>query len=263
MNFKKPSEEQLKELIPAGTFLLGYRGSVAAGTWEPPEAGFSTDDIDLMGVAIGPIDHYFGLSPFCGKRSTFERFIGEYDVVTYELRKFVSLLCNCNPNVLALLWLEPEMYLKMDEIGALLVENRRLFATKRIYNAFVGYAKGQLHKTTHDSTLGYMGTKRKALVERFGFDPKAAAHCIRLLRMGVEFLEQGRLNVYRHDKDQLLDIKHGEWSLGLVKLEADRLLIHAEDALRKCDLPPGPDMAAVDKLLVSMITDATRLINAD
>lgn len=31
---------------------------------------------------------------------------GPYDCVFYEIRKMVSLLLNCNPNVLSLLWLK-------------------------------------------------------------------------------------------------------------------------------------------------------------
>ena len=42
---------------------------------------------------------------------------------------------------------------------------------------------------------GYMGQKRRELVRRVGYDAKNAAHLIRLLRMGIEFLTEGTLHV--------------------------------------------------------------------
>jgi len=36
--------------------------------------------------------------------------------------------------------------------------------------------------------IGYLGDKRKQLVLKHGYDAKNAAHLIRLLRMGIEFL---------------------------------------------------------------------------
>lgn len=57
-----------------------------------------------------------------------------------------------------------------------------------------------------------MGERRKALVRRHGYDTKNAAHLIRLLRMGIEFLQSGELLVDRsgHDAGELLAIKRGE-----------------------------------------------------
>ena len=256
MQFIKPTNEELKQLVPDGTFLLGYRGSISIGTYEDPGTEFSTDDKDLMGVAIAPIECYFGLGNFLGKRSTFERFIGPWGSVTYELRKYVSLLCNANPNVLALLWLEPNFYISRNATADLLIESRSLFATKRIFHSFTGYVHGQIHRMMHSACEGYMREKRKSLVERFGYDTKNAVHAIRLLRMGIEFLNEGELYVYRRDRQQLLDIKHGEWSLELIKLEADRLFKRAEEAYDRCKLPDGPDMEKVNSLLIRMIRSA-------
>ena len=57
---------------------------------------------------------------------------------------------------------------------------------------------------------GYMGEKRKRLVEKFGYDTKNASHLIRLLRMGMEFLVDGELHVEREDAKELLRIKGRE-----------------------------------------------------
>jgi hypothetical protein len=105
----------------------------------------------------------------------------------------------------------------------------------------------------------YMGEKRQRLVAQHGYDTKNAAHLIRLLRMGVEFLRDGELQVTRPDASELLAIKHGEWTLERVKLEAERLFRHAEDAHAASTLPDKPDPDAINTLTVEVIGEALGL----
>lgn len=123
--------------------LVAYRGSVAHGMYVPPEQENAIDDIDLIAVVIAPIEYYLGLAAW-GSRGTKEFKSGRWDVVYYEIKKFVSLLLQGNPNVLATLWLSPEYFLQLDEAGRRLIENRHLFRGKHVYNAFAGYAHQQL-----------------------------------------------------------------------------------------------------------------------
>lgn len=214
----------------------------------------STDDRDTMAICVPPIDHYLGLREF-GKRGTQEIKEGEFDIVIYEARKALQLLTQGNPNVLSLLWLPSNGYLHLTGAGELLLERRSLFVGTWVYQPFVGYAKAQVHKMEHGAHQGYMGEKRKALVAKHGYDCKNAAHLIRLLRMGAEFLKSGELLVDRggFDATELLDIKHGEWSLARVKKEADRLFRRAEDAYDRCTLPISPDRDAINELCTRMI----------
>ena len=101
---------------------------------------------------------------------------------------------------------------------------------------------------------GYMGTKRRELVRRIGYDSKNAAHLIRLLRMGVEFLQSGQLLVERDDADELLSIKRGEWPLELVKAEAERLFRLAEEAYSLSTLPEKPDGRRAERLCAEIIS---------
>jgi hypothetical protein len=98
-----------------------------------------------------------------------------------------------------------------------------------------------------------MGAKRKALMEKYGYDTKNAAHLIRLLRMGMEFLKDGELNVTREDASQLLEIKRGEWTLEQVKAEAERGFNLAEQAYLASNLPKYPDVDKINKLAVTVI----------
>jgi hypothetical protein len=271
----------------------------------------SIDDKDVMGVYIGPLEHYLGF----GRKDVYEQWEGEWDCVFYELRKFVDLLLNCNPNVLSLLWLEPNGIIYESAIGATLRQQRDLFVTKKAYHSFSGYAHAQFKKmisfnqeaqalmqqleeqliafgidpescdagaslrhvegqpfigaTTEMMEIvkryrgerrryysgGYMGKKRRDLVRRVGYDAKNAAHLIRLLRMGIEFLTEGSVRVERADAPELLDIKRGGWSLEKVKSEAERLFQLSQEAYVRSPLPPEPDRVRAERLCVQMISE--------
>lgn len=120
---------------------------------------------------------------------------------------------------------------------------------------FVGYAHGQAHRMEHCTTRGYMGEKRKRLVEKFGFDCKNAAHLIRLLRMGIEFLSEERLIIKRPDAEELKDIKKGKWTLQQIKNEADHLFALAREAYVRSNLPLEPDKEKVNLLLMQIMRD--------
>lgn len=258
-SLKGLSSSETYEMIPEDTFLLGYRGSIAHGMYVPKSNPNSIDDKDILGVCFGPRDVYFGLGSFEQR----EKFIREWDSVVYEVRKFVRLLLKANPNILGLLWLEPVHYITVTPAGRLLIENRALFSTQEAYFAFTGYAHGQLHKMTHGAFQGYMGDKRKQLVEKYGYDTKNAAHLIRLLRMGIEMLKTGELLVQRHDATQLLEIKNGEWPLQKVHDEADALFKRAQAAFDDCKLPRRPNFDEVNKLLCNMVEEHFRVVEND
>jgi predicted nucleotidyltransferase len=246
------NKEEKKKIIPSGTILLGYRGSIAHGTYVPSsDKEFGIDDKDIMGICIPELNTYLGFGKFEQKEVKYK----EWDSVVYELRKYFRLLLKSNPNVLSLLWLEPNMYIIRTEIGRQILENRDLFVSKQAYHSFNGYAYGQFKRMTHFTFEGYMGEKRKQLVEKFGYDTKNAAHLIRLLRMGTEYLIEGRLYVHRKDGDQLLSIKRGEWSLEQVKAEAEHLFKRAEEAYTVSKLPNEPDYKEAERLLMSIIME--------
>ncbi len=130
---------------PANTFFLGYRGSIAHGMFVPKNNPDSIDDIDLMGFVFGEPHHYFGLHEW-GARGTREIRQGQYDVVLYEARKAVSLLLQGNPNIMSMLWIEPKHRLIVTPAAQALIDNRKLFVGRHVYNAFAGYAYQQLTK---------------------------------------------------------------------------------------------------------------------
>lgn len=257
LDLKGLSEEEAKNIVPRGTFLLAYRGSIAHGMYVPPEKPTSIDDKDLMGVCCPGLPVYFGLNGFEQQEIKFH----EWDSVVYEARKFIRLLVGQNPNVMSLLWNEPKYFLTIEPAGQMLLDNRNVFVSRKAYHSFSGYAYAQFKKMTHLAFHGYMGDKRKQLVEKFGYDTKNAAHLIRLLRMGIEFLNDGILYVDRGragDAPMLLSIKRGEWTLDRVKEEAERLFKRAEEAYDRCKLPRSVDTKKADELCIEVVRMALK-----
>lgn len=233
---KVPSDNEI--------ILEGYRGSISHGVYIPDHI----DDKDIFGIFVPPKEYIIGLNTW----EIYEHKEDEWDILHYSIRKFFSLALKGNPNTICLLWLNPEFYTKLTDLGLRLIENREIFTGKHCYHSFTGYAYGQLRRMTHFHFEGYMGDKRKKLVEKFGYDCKNASHLIRLLKMGIEYLTEGKLNVFREDNQQLLAIKMGEWTLEQVQKEADRLFILAEESYVRSTLPNEPDFKKATELLIEI-----------
>lgn len=244
------SPEEREKLIPEGTILYGYRGSIAHGMYVPSTDPNSIDDKDTIGIRIMPLEYYFGLK---NPDRAYEVKYNEWDSVVYDIKKYFRLLLKSNPNVMSLLWVDPKYYIIKSDDGQIIINNRHLFASRQVYFSFSGYAKSQFHKMEHCKCLGYMGEKRKKLVEKFGFDCKNAAHLIRILRMGIEFLKDGEFYIERHDASELLDIKKGKYTLDEVKKEAESLFKLASESFIRSDLPKEPDYEGANKLLIDIL----------
>ncbi len=219
-------------------------GSHSHGTHIPPEDPNGIDDTDYMLVVCPPERYVLGLQKF----ETHTHQADGLDVVIYEWGKYVKLLLRSNPNVVGTLWLEDEDWYATERSPFQpLREARQELTSMRLVDAFLGYAEGQLYKMSHHAHQGYMGDKRKRLVERWGFDVKNAAHLIRLLRMCAEFMEEAEIRVRRPDAADLIAIKRGEWSLERVKDEA-RVLF---DRIRSAELLPQiPATTEMERLLL-------------
>lgn len=245
---------RLTQLYPAlrdWSCLEVWRGSVAHGTYVPNDDPLSFDDKDLIGIVIPPAEYYVGLREF-GSKGTQEIMVDPWDIVVYEHRKALRLLAKGNPNMLCMLWTPPEFTTHRTAAGEALLACRELFATKAAFPAFRGYAQSQLKKMQKGVYHGYMGEKRRALVDQFGYDTKNASHLIRILRQGIDFMLTGDLEVYRSDAEELIDIKQGKYSFEQVRNVAAALDRHLLEAGEASTLPEEPDWDAINKLAVHM-----------
>lgn len=81
-----------------------------------------------------------------------------------------------------------------------------------------------------------------------------AAHAIRLLRTGIEFLNMGKLNVYRtHDAEELLDIKLEKLKIEEIKSMAIDLFEKAKVAKKNSFLPEKPNYKLVNELVEDIV----------
>lgn len=128
-NFLRTNEHLGENII-----LLGLGGSYSYGT------NIESSDVDCRGVALNSKREILLGNGFEQVENK------ETDTVIYSFTKIVSLLSNCNPNVIEMLGLKPEHYLYISPIGKELLENKKLFLSKKAVNSFGGYANSQLRR---------------------------------------------------------------------------------------------------------------------
>ncbi len=121
------------------TIMLGLGGSHAYGT------NVEGSDVDIRGIALNTKEDVLG-------GGGFDQVVHEAtDTTIYSLNKIIGLLSNCNPNTVELLGLKPEHYLYLAPIGRELLDNRKMFLSKRALYSFGGYATAQLRRLDNKS----------------------------------------------------------------------------------------------------------------
>ena len=118
------------------TIFMTVHGSRAYGTSMP------TSDIDIKGLCIPPKEYFHGL------RNTFEQVEGNdpYDMVVYGLRKFMKLASQTNPNIIEVLFTDPEDWIVETSLYRKLYDHRETFLSKKAKFTFSGYAHQQLKR---------------------------------------------------------------------------------------------------------------------
>ncbi len=107
---------------------------------------------------------------------------------------------------------------------------------------------------THFEYKGYMGEKRKDLVNQYGYDCKNAAHCVRLLATALDLLKTGELVVYREkDGETLIEIKTGKWTLERVKEYANKLKMEFESLAPLSTLPLAVNQKRLEDVLLKVM----------
>lgn len=140
MDFKKllQSEEydfiRSHERLGSRIMLLGLGGSYAYGTAR------EGSDIDFRGVTLQLPSDIIGLTEFEQYEDS------RTDTVIYGFNKLIKLLLECNPNTCEILGLDEEQYLIKSRLGQELIDNSRIFMSKRAIKSFGGYADAQLRR---------------------------------------------------------------------------------------------------------------------
>ncbi len=112
-------------------------------------------DEDYMGIFIAPKEFYLGLNSvkevdlsivsksFDGKNNS-----DAVDKKFYELRQFVKLAADGNPNISEILFSNKSNIIFSNDLGKKLLDNAHLFPSKLIKQKFIGYAISQMKKAS-------------------------------------------------------------------------------------------------------------------
>jgi len=257
-------KEVLSEKVPNSALIfLGYRGSISHNTYIPPNDSNGIDDIDLVGVYFAQPEYYIGMEDYPNltrpaieiKETIADKY---YDCVFYEFRHFMKMLLNGNPNIIPTVWVEPEHLIVVEGGFEEIINSRKNFLGKHaIKSAFTGYAHRcalDAENVSTESYKGYMGEKRKALVDKYGYDVKNASHAVRLLVMCNEALQTSEFKIYRtDDSDLFVSIKQGKWSLPEVKNLIRYYMAEIEKSYLGSPLPDAPDKKLASDIMLRML----------
>jgi predicted nucleotidyltransferase len=139
------------------TILLCLAGSRAYGI------NHDQSDVDVRGIAVATPEYYFGASKNfeqCDSKEHVNRTLRELatpefielmdrvgsEGVIYDLRKFIRLATDTNPNILDVLFCTDDAVIFSNGVGQALRANRDLFVSKRAHHTYVGYAVSQLRR---------------------------------------------------------------------------------------------------------------------
>jgi len=125
--------------LPERTVFICRAGSHAYGT------NIESSDEDFRGICVAPKRYFYGFV------HSFDQFVsGEIDLTIFGLQKYFHLAANANPNVIELLFTDPEDHVFASPLGLKLIEMRDLLLSKKCRFTFSGYAMSQLKRiNTH------------------------------------------------------------------------------------------------------------------
>src|SRR6202158_2080931 len=101
--------------------------------------------------------------------------------------------------------------------------------------------------------LGQKGQKnvhRAELEDKHGYDTKYAMHVIRLYGEAKELMEHGRITLPRPNRDELIEIRRGKYSLSEIRQLGAQLESEALAAQAPSPLPDEVNRDAINHLLV-------------
>ena len=215
----------MTDLVEKHTILAVVVGSRAYGLHGPES------DHDRRGIFVAPTRDFWHLD----KPPT--HFDGPLDEqFSWELERFCTLALQANPTVLEVLW--SPLITTLTETGQDLLDARRAFLSRRVFETYGAYARDQLKRVA--ARRGRTGETNH----------KQAMHMIRLLLAGAHVLRTGDILVdVTPLRERLLAVKQGELTWESVTAWADSLLDDLAQAAGHTTLPEKPDRTTIDQLL--------------
>ena len=209
-----------------------------------------TDDLDIYGVYIEPPELALGLESlphFVWSTAGDDQRNGpnDVDITFYSLKKWAGLACKGNPTALHFLFAENDL---RNAVWAEILAGKRAFLARTCVNQFLGFADDQLKRMTGAKGRGKKG-QRPEIEVKYGYDVKAAMHTLRLLYECKELVSEGTITLPRPERDLLIRVRTGKYSIDKVLAMAQRLFSECEAAAKVSKLPERVDRSAISALL--------------
>lgn len=87
------------------------------------------------------------------------------------------------------------------------------------------------------------------------YDSKNMMHVFRLLKMAKEIATEGKINVFRNDREFLLDIKQGRFEYDELVSKAEQLKDELPELFQKSGVPDEPNLEKINQILIKIRTD--------
>lgn len=84
------------------------------------------------------------------------------------------------------------------------------------------------------------------------YDSKNMMHVFRLLLMAKEIATEGKVNVWRNDREFLLDIKQGKYEYDDLLAKAQLLKEELSDLYRKSEFQETPNIESINRVLIEL-----------
>ena len=207
-------------------------------------------DNDIRGILLPTLEESLSMKELHDVRISNDT----EDRVMYPIQKFFKLAVKSNPSVFEWLFVPGKCIYQMSKEGEMVRDNRLMFLSQEIYKRFKGFAYSEFSSLT--KMTGETGAKRKTQILKYGYSPKNAMNCIRLIRQGVELLKTAYLTMPRPDCKELVAIKMGKLKYEEIVRLFDKELSNLDNALKITKLPEYPRFEDADKLLIRILKEA-------
>jgi len=225
--------------------------------------GINTEasDFDYVSVAMAPLEATLGIAPEVktkvvrdapqGTRAA----AGDTETTTYELRHFLKLATQGNPNILVPLFCAPEHITHITNAGQGLRMLAPAVVSMQAVHRHLGYLDAQYGRMRGVGPHQARKPNRPELVDAHGYDTKYAAHALRLAWQGIDLACFGKLTMPMRldERRTLLAIRAGEWE----EAKVCEVIEHNRDILRAhvngdipSNLPEHPDYTEINRWLI-------------
>lgn len=153
----------------------------------------------------------------------------------YEVKKFLKLLADNNPNILEWAFAPKSNIFRLDpDFKEIVFADKQQYVNPAlIQKKFIGYCMSEMSRLK--KLNGKTGKKRREIIEKYGYNTKSASNVVRIACGGIDLISHGHLKLPYENRELLLDIKNGKYtfeefmSIAMPKIEKLKSFENLED----------------------------------